>query len=164
MKSFLFRARWSPADRIAALAVVMVAVWSSTSMLFPARIWIQIDRVHVADTVAGVDPAIEVDRVLYRSTDYGRYEVVVRDATNHQSECVAKRAVPYTATANGPIFGKTLKWWAYSEDGECAQWPVPQGHYYSETRHCWRAFWWARESCNPWFRSNVFTVRAPERD
>jgi hypothetical protein len=162
MKSFLSRSRWSVADRIAALLLVLVAAWSSTSLLFPASLWIQVDRVHVSDTLAGVSPVIEVDRRLYRGTDHGRYAVVIREADSHQTECIARRAVPYSAgAAASPIRGKTLSWWAYSADGECVRWPVPPGQYYVETRHCWRAFWWARESCTAWHASNVFTVRVP---
>jgi hypothetical protein len=162
VKTFLTRPGWSFADRLAALALVLVVAWSSTGLIFPASQWIQVDRVHVFDTVEGVDPAIEVDRRLYRGTPYGRYVVVVRDAMTHHAECTARRAVPYVqAAAASPIRGRKLRWWAYSTDGECRRWPVPVGRYYTETMHCWRAFWWAREACSAWVPSNIFTVRAP---
>lgn len=159
MKDFLTRSRWSNWDRVMLALSGLVLLWALTPYVWPASSWIEVIDVRVADTVAGEDPEVEVHRVVYRSTDHGRYVVAVRHAETHQLECVAARAVPYNSRVGGdPIIGKTLKWWAYAEDGECLRWPVPPGVYYMTTKHCWRRFWWTREACNERNFSNVFRV------
>lgn len=138
MRDFLTRPRWRIADYAALIASVLLSLWLASPYLFPASGWIELHRIEVSDAVSGEMIPVSVSRTLHRGTEFGRYEVAVYDYPSRRPVCHARRAVPYRADATiSPDTLVALKWWAYSEDGECERWTPEPGQYFMTTRHCW---------------------------
>lgn len=163
MREFVYRVSWGASDFAALAFTVLAAVWYASAWFYPASDWIEIKEITVSDARVGYPILMTVDRELYRGTDHGRYTVEVRSYPSKKSVCIAQRKVPYV---EGTLLDKaepvTLKWWAYSNDGQCERWTPKPGQYFVTTQHCWRGAWWAREACNKVTTSNVFTITREE--
>ena len=164
MKDFFTRSKWSKVDLFAAVAATGFLIWAVSPKLFPASQFIQLHEVRFGDSGVGETIPQHADRTVYQHTGRAYYEVDVLSANTGFRECYAKRHVPYAVNKRAvlpdrpEITGKSLKWWAYSDDGECQRWKSHAGRFYVKTRHCWKRFWWARTSCNPWHISKPFEV------
>ena len=159
MNAFIRKTSWGVADYLASVMSIILLFWAVSPLYYPASDWIVLNKVTAFDAKAGDEIILKINRELLQGTFYGRYEVEVRTYPDNIHICTARRSVSYVDTAKLEIdVERPLDWWAYSTDGECVRWVPTAGQYYITTRHCWHGAWWARESCNPMNKSNVFTV------
>lgn len=159
MLGFLGRSEFRLSDILAALSAIFCLAYLSWPIMFPVTFWIDVQKVVVGDIDAGDEVQLRIDRVLYRGTHHGRYQVAVRDAETGVTICADGRAVGYRA---GTLLAfdeeRPLDWWAAGPSRDCIDWVPAPGAYLILTEHCWQYGGFGLPACRS-VSSNVFTVR-----
>lgn len=104
--------------------------WVLTINLAPAGFWFSVDRIEIADAIAGQSPLMQVDRTIHRPFR-GQWIVEVERQTRSGQffvVCAARGESSYRtdATLPDPL---ALDWWTWPT--ECRP---PPGRYRVETR------------------------------
>lgn len=169
VKEYVTRSTWSHVDILMAGLAVIIVLWANTPSYFPASQFIDLHLVEVEDGYIDQPIPLEAENTIHMATENAFYEVDVIDADTGIRACFARRTVPYGSSETvvlgvRRLIEKTLRWWAYSDDGECQRWQPWPGEFYVKTRHCWNRYWWSRTACSDWLDSNVFTLKASRVD
>ena len=144
---------WS---RLLTWSWVFVLLGALCIHLLPTTLWYELRSVHVADAIAGGDPAVDIDRTIRRSV-YGDWYLSVwqvNAAAPPTLHCSARGANNYRAGALRPR-GRGLV--AYWMDGAVC--PLAEGRYFATISFRFYPPYFGTKTAE--IDSNVFTVHPP---